>query len=91
MPGMLWAIGAAMMVFIGVVSYALTRRYGWGVALALPVLALVAMTGMQWQRQEIAGESFVTLTMSMLLFSAPMLAGVAAGILVALVRARRDD
>lgn len=87
MPGMVWAVAVATVVFAGAVSYAMARRYGWGAALALPLLALVAMIAMQWQRQGLTGPDGVRMAGAMLVFAAPILLGVVAGI--ALARLRR--
>lgn len=87
MNGFLWAIGGATVLFAGVLSYVTTRRYGWGAALALPVLALVAMLGMQWQRHGLGWAEGGGVTLASLGFASPVLLGVLAGI--ALARFRR--
>jgi hypothetical protein len=87
MNGFLWAFGGATVLFAGVLSYATTRRYGWGAALALPVLALVAMLGMQWQRHDLGWAEGSSVTLASLGFASPLLLGVLAGI--ALARLRR--
>jgi hypothetical protein len=83
MYGYLWAIGGATLIFAGVVSYAMTRRYGWGAALTLPMLAVLAMVAMQWQAQGLGLEDGMRMTGSLLVFSAPILLGVLAGIAIA--------
>lgn len=87
MNGFLWAVGGGTVLFAGVLSYAMTRRYGWGAALAMPVLALVALLGMQWQNQGLAGREGLAALLPSLVFSAPILLGSVAGI--ALGRLRR--
>ena len=87
MPMVFWALGAATVVFAGAISYAMTRRYGWGAGLALPLLALVAMIAMQLQRQGLTGSDGLRMAGSTLIFAAPILLGVVAGI--ALARLRR--
>jgi len=84
---MVWVMAAALVVFAGVIAYVMTRRYGWGAALALPVLALVAMIAMQWQRQGLTAPDGLRMAGSTLIFAAPILLGVVAGI--ALARLRR--
>jgi hypothetical protein len=87
MTAYLWVLGSGMVLFAGVISYAMARRYGWGAALAMPVLALAVMLGMQWQA--LAGEVDAELQdlLPFLLFSLPILVGSVAGI--ALARFRR--
>lgn len=87
MPGMVWGLAVAMVVFAGAVSFAMARRYGWGAALALPLLALVAMIAMQWQRQGLSSAEGVRMAGATLFFAAPILLGVVAGI--ALARLKR--
>ena len=81
MPVVFWALGAATVIFAGAISYAMTRRYGWGAGLALPLLALVAMIAMQWQRQGLTAPDGLRMAGSTLIFAAPILLGVVAGIL----------
>lgn len=88
MNGFLWVVAGATVVFAGVVSYAMTRRYGWGAALMLPLLALIAMLGMQWQEQGLAGREGMGQLLATLAFAAPVLLGAVTGI--ALARLRRD-
>jgi hypothetical protein len=87
MNAFLWALGSGMVLFAGVVSYAMARRYGWGAALAMPVLALVAMLGMQWQSLDLDWRDGMQAMLPNLLFSLPILLGALAG--VALARLRR--
>ncbi len=87
MPGLVWVIGAGTVIFGGVIAYAVTRRYGWGLAILLPVLALVALIAMRWQKLGLPADEGARMAGSMLLFAAPMLLGVVAG--VALARIRR--
>ena len=87
MPGMVWVVAVATVVFAGAVSYAMARRYGWGAALALPLLALVAMIAMQWQDMGLTAAEGLRMAGSSLLFAAPVLLGSVAGI--ALGRLRR--
>lgn len=86
MNGLIWAVGGGMVLFAAVVSYAMTRRYGWGVALAVPLLALVAMLGMTWQEREPGGAQGIGMLLPTLAFAAPVLAGAVAGIVVARLR-----
>ena len=87
MPVVFWALGTTTVVFAGAISYAMTRRYGWGAGLALPLLALIAMIAMQWQRQGLTASDGLRMAGSTLIFAAPILLGVVAGI--ALARLRR--
>ena len=87
MPVVFWALGAATVIFAGAISYAMTRRYGWGAGLAVPLLALVAMIAMQGQRQGLTAPDGLRMAGSTLIFAAPILLGVVAGI--ALARLRR--
>ena len=87
MSAMVWVMAAALVVFAGVIAYVMTRRYGWGAALALPVLALVAMIAMQWQDMGLTAAEGLRMAGSSLLFAAPVLLGSVAGI--ALGRLRR--
>lgn len=77
---MLWVIGGATVLLAAVISFAVTRRYGPGLALILPVLALAAMLGMNWQARAPGQE--IDLVASLALAS-PILLGVLAGIGVA--------
>lgn len=80
---MVWGLGAVMLIFVAVLSYGMTRRYGWGQALALPVLALAAVLAMQWQERGGAGFDWGSLA-----FAAPVLVGSVAGIVLAQLRRR---
>lgn len=86
MYGTLWAVGLAAVVFAGGVSYVMTRRYGWGAAAGLPLLALVAMIAVQWQNQGLEFAEGMQLAGTSLAFSAPVLLGVIAGIAIARLR-----
>ena len=88
MTGLLWFIGAGTVLFAGLVSYGVTRRYGWGLAVMLPLLALIAMIGMRWQSAGLSAEEGVAALGPMLLFSAPVLLGALCGIALARIRRR---
>lgn len=83
MNGVLWAIGGVTVVVAGLMSFAVTRRYGWGAAVALPVVALGAMLGMTWQERGLDLAGGMGLLRDGLVFGAPILAGCLAGILLA--------
>jgi uncharacterized membrane protein len=83
MTGPLWAFGAAIVIFAAVVSYVVTRRYGWGLAVLLPVLALATMIAMRWQAAGISVAEGMANLGPMLLFGSPVLLGSAVGIAVA--------
>lgn len=83
MDGFLWVAGGGTVLVAGIVSYAMTRRYGWGAALALPVMALVAFLGMQWQERATTGYEP---GLASLALAAPVLLGAVAGIAVARLR-----
>ncbi len=74
MNAIFWAVGGGTVLFVAVMSYIITRRYGWGQALALPVLALAALLAMQWQERASTG---FELNWSSLVFAAPLLLGTA--------------
>lgn len=86
MNGYLWTVGGATVIFAGVISYAMTRRYGWGAALTLPVLALVLLIAMQWQAQGLNVSAGLGLIKAALGFAAPILLGAVTGIAVARLR-----
>jgi hypothetical protein len=86
MYGYLWAIGLGTVLFAGVLSYAIARRYGWGAALAFPVLALVVVIAMQWQNEGLGVTEGMQLAGASLVFSAPVLLGAIAGIAIARLR-----
>jgi glucose-6-phosphate-specific signal transduction histidine kinase len=86
MYGYLWVVGSASVIFAAVISYAMTRRYGWGAALLLPLLAVATMIAMQWQAQGLGLEDGLRLAGASLVFSAPLLLGVLAGIAIARLR-----
>lgn len=80
---MLWVIGGAMVLFVALISYGVARRYGWGLAVMLPLLALLAMIAMRWQDEGwSAAEGWQALG-PMLMFSSPVLLGAAVGIVLA--------
>lgn len=87
MPGAFWLVAAATAVFTAVISYVTALRYGWGAAVGLPLLALVAMIALQWQRQGLSADEGARMAGMTLIFAAPIFLGVAAGI--ALARFRR--
>lgn len=86
MTGIFWIIGGVTVVLAGVMSYAVTRRYGWGAAVALPVFALAAVIGMSWQERGLGFAEGLGLIRAALVFAAPVLAGALAGILLGLRR-----
>ena len=83
MNGIFWIIGGVTVVLAGVMSWAVTRRYGWGAAVALPVVALAAMLGMTWQERGLDFAGGMGLLREGLVFGAPILLGCLAGILLA--------
>ena len=87
MNGMLWAIGGLTVIFAAVASYFVARRYGWGVAVFLPVVALAVMIGMTWQEEGLDLAGGMDLVRAALVFAAPVFGGVLVGILVARRRA----
>jgi hypothetical protein len=86
MTGVLWAIGAGTVALSGLMSFLVTRRYGWGAAVVLPVVALAAMIGMTWQEQGLDAAGGMELVQASLVFAAPILGGAVVGILLALRR-----
>ena len=84
---MLWVIGAATVTFVGVITYAMTRRYGWGLAVMLPTLALITMIGMRWQADGLSLDEGLRALGPMVIYASPVLLGVAIG--VALARLKR--
>jgi hypothetical protein len=80
MNGYLWAIGGATVIGAGVLSWAVTRRYGWGAAVVLPLMALAAVIGMRWQEQDLGFAEGLELIRGMLVFAAPVLLGAVVGI-----------
>ena len=87
MTGMLWVIGAGTVLFVGVIAYGLTRRYGWGLAVLLPILALIMMIGMRWQADGLSLDEGLRVLGPMVIYASPVLLGVAIG--VALARLKR--
>lgn len=86
MNGVLWAVGGATVIVSALMSFLVTRRYGWGAAVALPVVALAAMIGMTWQEQGLDVAGGMNLVQEALVFGAPILGGAVVGILLALRR-----
>lgn len=82
----MWVIGGATVVFAGVVAYAMTRRFNWGVAVMLPLLSLIAMIGMRWQRDGLSLAEGGQHLLPMLMFASPVLLGTLAGIGLARLR-----
>jgi hypothetical protein len=70
-------------IVAGVLSYAVTRRYGWGAAVALPIVALAAVIGMQWQEQDLGFSEGMGLIRGALVFAAPVMLGALVGIVLA--------
>ena len=87
MPGLVWVIGAGTVIFGGVIAYVVTWRYGWGLAILLPVLALATLIAMRWQKLGLTADEGARMAGHTLIFAAPILLGVIAG--VALARIRR--
>ena len=83
MYGYLWAVGLGTVLFTGVLTYAMTRRYGWGAALAFPLLAVLVVIATQWQAQGLGFAEGLQLAGSMLVYSSPVLLGAVAGIAIA--------
>ncbi|MFM7335671.1 MAG: hypothetical protein ACKO2N_17825 [Tabrizicola sp.] len=83
MNGMLWAIGGGTVILAGVMSYAVTRRYGLAPAVALPVAALAALVAMTWQDLGLNFSGGIGLLRETLVFVAPVLGGAAIGIALA--------
>jgi hypothetical protein len=86
MTGHLWVLGAATVVLAGVMTYAVTRRYGWGAAVAVPVLALAAVIGMAWQDRGLGFSDGMGMAGETLAFVSPVLLGAALGIAAGLWR-----
>ena len=86
MPGIFWAMAAATVLFAGVVAYAMTRRYNWGAAVMVPLLSLIAMIGMRWQREGLSLADGSQQLLPMLFFASPILLGTLAGIVLARLR-----
>lgn len=86
MNGVLWAIAGATVVLSALMSFLVTCRYGWGAAVALPVVALAAMIGMTWQEQGLDTAGGMDLVQEALVFAAPILGGAVVGIVLALRR-----
>lgn len=86
MGGYLWAVGSGSVLVSGVLGYALTRRYGWGAAIAFPLLAMLVIIAMQWQAQALGPADGMRLAGMTLVFSLPVLLGVCAGIAIARLR-----
>jgi hypothetical protein len=79
----LWAVGGVTVVLCGLMSYFVTRRYGWGAALALPLAALAALIGMIWQERGLTLAEGMGLLRETLVFAAPILIGALVGIAIA--------
>lgn len=75
--------GSGMLCIAAVIAFALTRRYGAGFALMMPLLALLAMTGIMWQAQAATTGEGLRLVLWSLLTSAPVFLGCVIGILLA--------
>jgi len=86
MPIQVWIMGGAVVLLAGVIAYVMTRRYGWGAALSLPVLALVAMIAMKWQDQGLTAAEGLHMAGTTLVFTAPVLLGFVAGMALAWIR-----
>jgi hypothetical protein len=81
-----WVMAVALVIFVGIIAYAMTRRYGWGAALALPILALVVMIAMRWQDEGLTVGEGLRMAGSTLLFAVPVLLGFFAGMAAAWFR-----
>lgn len=86
MPVQVWIMGAGAVLFAGVIAYAMTRRYGWGAALSLPVLALALMIAMRWQDAGLTAAEGLRMAGTTLVFAAPVLLGFIAGLALARIR-----
>ena len=76
MYGYLWAVGLGTVLFTGVLTYAMTRRYGWGAALAFPLLAVlvvIAATLWAWTRSWSGARSAALVLLVLALFVATRL------------------
>jgi hypothetical protein len=87
MTGMLWGIGAVTVILVGLISYVVTRRYGWGLAVMLPVLSLIAMIAMRWQADGLSFTEGLRGVGPMVIYASPVLLGVMIG--TALARLKR--
>lgn len=86
MGGMLWMIASGTVLFAGVLSYGVARRYGWGAAILLPSLALVVMVAMRWQKSALPAAEAMQAMLPMLIFAAPVLLGAVIGASLARIR-----
>jgi len=86
MPVQVWVMGGVAILFAGVIAYVMTRRYGWGAALSVPVLALIAIIAMRWQDEGLTVVQGLDLAGTTLLYAAPVLLGFIAGMAVARIR-----
>ena len=83
---MLWGIGAATVAFVGVIAFFMTRRYSWGLAVMLPILALVTMIAMCWQADGLTLAEGMRSIGPMVVYSSPILLGVAIGVAAARIK-----
>jgi hypothetical protein len=74
-----YVVFAASAAFAAVICYGLARRYGWIAALLLPSLSLIAMIGMIWQATGAEAEDLAGLLGPIVIFAAPIVAGVLIG------------
>lgn len=66
-----------------VLTYVLTRRYGWRFAAFMPLLALVLFMAMTWQQGGFRADGGLEAMFWVLLSTAPTFVGTGVGILLA--------
>lgn len=86
MPVQVWIMGLVAVLFAGAIAYVMTRRYGGGAALSVPVLALIAIIAMRWQDEGLTVAQGLRLAGTTLIYAAPILLGFIAGMALARIR-----
>lgn len=84
----LLVVASGLFCLSGVLAFALTRRYGWRFAAAMPVVSVLLLVAVLWQNGSGGIGNVPALAVWCLAASSPIIAGTALGILVARRRSR---
>ena len=83
MTGILLAVAVANALVVGLVAWAMSRRYGPARAMVVPILALLAAVFMVWRSISVSGHDPLDVLASALLIAGPWLLGAFLGLAVA--------
>jgi hypothetical protein len=83
MTGVLLAVALMNALVVGLIAWAMARRYGSGRALLVPVVGLLAGAFMVWRSMVVDGQDPVAVLVSAFLIAGPWVVGAFLGLALA--------